>query len=225
MVSEPKDPMLSIWEQTAQVLPDGKKYIIWRNRFDLDYLYITGFVDVDRHSKDEWFASFDDSLKPDGSYQVTPDQWLAKRKYRYVGPVGEAFDPLSLREGDWEPEELEKLLKETILPATTVAEEHFRKGFDKVRNTAFVGGKFRLNRVFKFSLKQLFLNYPSPRRLRELAVAEAREQIFGKRPAAKAPGVSPGVPAKSQSSGYQQGPSKERTTADQLSRLLWKGPK
>lgn len=213
--------MVAVWNETATILPDGISYIIWRDRYDLEYLYLTGFVDTDKHSKDDWINAFEDSRRPDGSYRVTKDQWLAKKHFRYEGPVGFPLDPMMLQEGLWEMKDFEKLLKEGILPATTLTEDHFRKAIEKTKDTAIKDGKYVVNRVFKFGLKQLLLTYPSPRRVREMSVAEARKSSAVPPVAARTKAV-PTVPDKSK---FSQGPSKERQTADKLSDLLWKGRK
>lgn len=215
--------MQVIWDKTSTPHPDGQRYIVWRNRFDLEFLYLMGFVDTDRFSKEEWIDSFRDSLQKGGSYRVTQDQWFAKRIFRYSGPVGEPLDPLSLREGLWEMSEFETLLKEKILPSTTLKEDYFRGAIEKARKTAIKEGKYVVNRPFKFGLKQLLLNYPSPRRLREISVLEAK-QGFASAPRKAAPQKA-GPDKSIQKSGFSEGQSVEKQTADKLSRLLWKGQK
>lgn len=224
MVSQAKDPMLLIWEQTAQVLPDGQKHIVWRDQYDLDYLYMTGFVDTDQFTREQWIEAFQDSLRPDGSYRVTLDQWLAKSHFRFNGLTGKPFDPMQLPERELDLDEFEKLLKEKILPSTTIPESQFRKAVEKTKDTSFRGGKFHLDRPFKINLSQLLLIYPSPRHNRELAVAKARlnlqkdMSVKAKTSATAARPVSPG-------SHYSSGPTQEKRMTDQLSRLLGKGRK
>lgn len=215
--------MQVIWDQTSKPLPDGQRYIVWRNRYDLEFLYIMGFVDTDRFSKEEWIHSFGDSLQKGGSYRVTQEQWFAKRLFRYSGPVGAPLDPLTLREGLWEMGEFETLLKEKILPSTTLKEDYFRGAIEKAKKTAIKDGKYVVNRPFKFGLKQLLLTYPSPRRLREISVLEAK-QGFASAPRKAAPQKA-GPDKSIQKSGFSEGQSVEKQTADKLSRLLWKGQK
>lgn len=212
--------MLAIWDKVSQPSPDGQRYIVWRTRDDIDYLYDTGFVDTDRHKKEDWIDAFKDSLQADKTYRITKDQWLAKRPFRFNGPTSPPFDPLTLQEGEWEIEEFEKILKEKVFPSTTLSEEIFRKAIDKGKEKAFVGGKFILSKAFKFALKQAFILHPSPRRFRELAVAEARDELNKALEAAQK--ARKGSTSKS---GYVSGPSQERSAMDQLSRLLWKGNK
>ncbi|HSA60245.1 MAG TPA: hypothetical protein VLJ37_11235 [bacterium] len=219
MVSQPSDPMMTIWEKVSVPQAGGMRCIVWRNRNDLDYLYDSGFVDTDQYRKEQWIDAFQDSLKPDGSYIVTKDQWLAKRAFRFDGPTGEPFDPLTLPEGEWDMDAFDKLLKQKILPSTTLTEENFRRGFEKARKTAIVNGKVVVNKMFKFNLKQIFLLYPSPRRNREMAVAEERMKLTPP----KADKTSKAATGLSQASGFSTGPSKEQSIQDRLSRLLKKG--
>jgi len=226
MVSPQDDPMLLIWEKVSAIEPkisslepDGARCIIWRNRNDLDYLYDSGFVDTDRFKKEQWIDAFQEALRPDGSYRLTRDQWLAKRPFRYIGPTNPPFDPLTLKEGEWDKEEFEKVFRYNILPSTTISEEQFRKGFEKARKTAFSHGKVVINKPFKFSLKQALLLYPSPRRVREINVAEQREKLT----ALTAPvSAKTATAAKTAPSQFSSGPSKEQSIQDQLNRLLRK---
>lgn len=218
--------MQVIWDKTSKPHPDGQRTIVWRDRYDLEFLYIMGFVDTDRFSKDEWIDSFRDSLQKDGSYRVTQDQWFAKRAFRYSGPVGPPLDPMSIHEGLWDMKEFETFLKEKILPSTTLTEEHFRKAIEKAKKTAIKDGKYVVNRVFKFALKQLLLTYPSPRRIREMSVLEAKHDLGMSTPAKAAPQTAkPAASTVAQNSKFSEGPSAEKQTADKLSRLLWKGQK
>src|SRR5262245_49460505 len=106
----------AIWDKVAVQAPDGKKYIIFKSRTDLDYLYCTGFVDETKYKPDEWVEAFKDSLMPNNAYLVNEDQWLDKVKYHYWGPVGLPWDPMELREGAWEEKEFRAMIKEKIMP-------------------------------------------------------------------------------------------------------------
>ena len=125
MSDKPNDPMKSIWDATAIAYPNGKTLIRWTSRNDLVYLYDIGFVDTDQFSPEQWIKSFEDSLQKDFSYLVTEEQWMAKRSYRYEGPTELPFNPLTMREGEWEPAELDAIVYQKILPSTTLKKEHF----------------------------------------------------------------------------------------------------
>jgi hypothetical protein len=209
--------MLDIWEKVSEPAPDGQRYIRWPTRADIDYLYETGFVDTDRFRKEEWFDAFKDSRQKGGSYIITKGQWMAKRAFRFNGPTSEPFEPLALREGEWEVEEFERILKEKLFPSTTLSEDLFRKAIDKRGEKAIVGGKFLVSKTLKFALKQALIFHPSPRRFRELAVSGAREEM--KKALDASQKLRQGSASKS---GYSSGPTNQRTTVDQLSKLLWK---
>lgn len=225
MVSPSKNPMQAIWDSIAQPDPDGNKYIHWRDRRDIEYLYDTGFVDTDKFSLKEWVEAFRDSLLPNESYRVTLDQWLAKTPFRYNGPTGQPFNPLTIREGEWSPEELWDLIEKQFLPATTLKRDHYEKMLQKGKEAGrFIDGKYIINKPFKFGLKQLVDTYASPKRRRELAVAEAREDLKREKPVLK-PAQKPAASGPSQKTSFTTGQSQEQKTADQLSKLLWKGQK
>ncbi len=212
------DPMKYIWDKVSKPGPDGKRYITYKNLVDLKYLYETGFVDTDKYTLQQWTDTFKPSLKPDGSYQISEQQWMAKRPYRYAGPVDAPFDPIAMREGAWDPDELKTLIDKRIAPSCTLQRSHFDKMLEEGRRMGrFVNGKFTINKPFKFGLKQLLDTYPSPRRLREKALADAA----GKTTTSESSGVRSGVPVPVRS-GFAQGPSKEQSMADKLSRLLMK---
>jgi hypothetical protein len=224
MVSAANDPMRSIWEAIAQKSPDGKRYIQWRDRRDIEYLYETGFVDTDKFSMKEWMDSFQDSLQPNASYRVTEDQWFSKRPFRYSGPTHEPFNPLTMREGEWTPEELDDVIDKQFLPSTNLKREHFEKMLQKGREMGrFVNGKYIINKPFKFGLKQLMDTYASPKRRREMAVVEARENLNRQKPVLRPSQPSPA--ALSHPTAFSTGPSKEKQMTDRLSQLLGKGRK
>lgn len=209
--------MLDIWEKVSVQAPDGQRTIRWPTRADIDYLYDTGFVDTDRFRKEEWLDAFKDSRQKGGSYIITKDQWLAKRPFRFNGPTREPFDPLALREGEWEVEEFERILKERLFPSTTLSEDLFRKAIDKRGEKAIVNGKFLVSKTLKLALKQALIFHPSPQRFRELAVSGAREEM--KKALDASQKLRMGGASKS---GYASGPTNQQTAVDQLSKLLWK---
>ena len=97
-----------------------------------------------------------------------------------------------------------------------------RKGIEKTRDRNFVNGKFLLSKAFKFNVKQMLQLLPSPRRIRELSVAEALNGMQKKNPKKTVSAATAAAPVKS---GYSKGPSKEQIMADQLKRLLSKDQK
>lgn len=211
--------MKYIWEQVSQPDPQGKRFVKYGGRQDLVYLYETGFVDTDKFPLTEWVDAFKDSLQKDGRYLLDENQWMAKKKYRYDGPIDVPFDPLVLPERLWEPSEFEKLLKEKILPSMAIPEKTFRDSLEKVKDKMLVKGKVSIDKQFKFVLKQILDNSPSPRRFREVSLAEALQKMGQGSP-------KPGMPAvpqtAQQKSGFSTGPAASKAAVDQLSKLLGK---
>ncbi len=215
-----EDPMKYIWEKVSTISPDGRRLIKYQNRASLEYLYQTGFVDTDRFTMPQWIDAFNDSLQPDGSYLLSETQWMAKRKYRYDGPVDEPFDPMTIREGEWEPDEFDRLLKEKIFPATSVEEGLFRKTLQGPGSKVFLKGKVVVNKDLKTALKHVLELRPSPRHSRELRFAQLKNKSKGVTPAA----VSPPTPVQAQreASRFAMGVSESKQALDQLSKLLGK---
>lgn len=210
--------MKYIWEQVSQPDAQGRRLITYGGRNDLAYLYETGFVDTDKFKLEDWVEAFKDSLQKDGRYILNEQQWMLKKKYRYDGPIDPPFDPLTLPEKLWEPSDFERLLKEKILPALAIPEKTFRESLLRAKDKLFVNGKVNLEKQFKFALKQIFEMSPSPRRYREVSLAEALQKT---RPGAPSVGVAATPsPAAQQKSGFSKGPAASQAAVDQLSKLL-----
>lgn len=204
----------SIWDKVAAQAPDGKKYLIFKSRTDLDYLYCTGFVDEAKYKPSDWVEAFSDSLMPNGAYMVSEAQWLDKVKYHFWGKVGLPWNPMELREGEWSDAEFGTMIKDKILPQIFFTPEEFEKVLGEAKkNGLMVGGKYMVTKLVKENLVDLLNNYPSPRRAREIDVAALTGQT------AAGPGVAatPG-----QKSGFTQGVSPSQKAADRLSQLLSK---
>jgi len=203
----------AIWDKVAAQAPDGKKYIIFKSRTDLDYLYCTGFVDETKYSSEDWVNAFSDSLMPNKAYLVSEEQWLDKVKYHFWGKVGTPWNPLELREGAWEEAEFRAMVKEKILPQIFYTEAEFEKILAEAKKSGLVmGGKYMITKAVKENLLDLLNNYPSPRRAREMDVAALKGQpLSGGSPAGQA-----------QKSGFSQGLSPSQKAADRLSQLLSK---
>lgn len=212
------DPMKFIWDGVSQPStssPASPRVIKYRDRNDLEYLYKTGFVDTDKFTLREWMESFKDSLQTNGEYILTESQWMKKGQYRYHGPVDPPFDPMEIREGSWTMKDLQKLMREKILPSLEVEEDFLTK--------SIFGGKPQpagkemvfINKQFKVNLQHLLTQRPTPRRMRELSLAQVKAK-------SAVPGTPPAKTTVPQSSSFSQGPSSSKTTMDQLSRLLSK---
>ncbi len=204
-----------IWARVSIKAPDGKNYILFKVRDDIVYLYCTGFVDEKKHTLKEWVEAFDDSRMPNGMYMVGEDQWMDKVRFRYSGPVGQPFDPMSVREGDWPEAAMEKLIQEKILPAVYFTEPEFRSIWNEARATFYKDGIYRISAAVKNDLKSLLDSYPSPAQVRALGILEAKlnlGQISG----------AAGLPKAGTSTAYAQGPTPSQVAAGKLAALLSK---
>ncbi len=218
MPSPQKDAMLYIWEAVTEKKDDGQWYIVWENRHDLEYLYSQGFVDTDKFTLEEWVKAFDDTKRPNGQYWVTLKHWVLKRPFRYEGPVEAPFDPFTLREGEWTKGDFQEILRQNILPATSLKEKDFESAFLKFKDKLFKDDKLLLTADLKKGFLAILQTYPSPRRNREMAVLKAKQN----------PG-STNTPSLNQAqknqaaSSFKQGPSPENTAKKKLEDLFWKG--
>ncbi|QQR80561.1 MAG: hypothetical protein IPJ69_14950 [Deltaproteobacteria bacterium] len=209
------NPMKFIWDHQAQAGPDGKKYIRYSHNGEIAYLYRTGFVDTDKFTQEEWLASFNSSKRSDGSYWLTEEQWMAKQKFVYLGPVGTPLEPPTLQEGLWPVKDFEILLKTQILPAVDIDEKSLRALLPNKGIQLDKSGKILLTKDFKAFLQNLILDRPSPTQARAASLKEAQKNI-------KNPAVSPKSPTVSQKSAFSMGPSKAQQSQNQFSQLLSK---
>lgn len=172
-----QDPMEYIWEKTAKLVdPGGQKIIHYTNNEELAYLYDSGFVDTAKFTIEQWRAAYADSLQPDGSYKVTHNQWLAKRPFRYNGPIPTPFDPLKLPDGDISRDEMTALVKKEIVPATPLKETQIPQFVDALAlRYLSKEGKFMVGAGLKKELAWLLENHPSPFRRLQLRVANVIE--------------------------------------------------
>jgi hypothetical protein len=203
----------AIWDKVAVQAPDGKKYLVFKSRTDLDYLYCTGFVDETKYKPSDWVDAFSDSLMPNGAYMVSEGQWLDKVKHHFWGPVGLPWNPLELREGVWEEKEFRAMIDEKIMPQIFFTAEEFEKVLSEAKkNGLTVNGKYMVTKVVKQNLIDLLNDYPSPRRAREMDVAALKGQLATGGTAA----------GQTQKSGFAKGTSPSQQAADRLSQILSK---
>lgn len=201
-------PMEELWEKTAVTGDDGQKYIIYKGPDDLLYLYACGFVDFRQYKPQEWIESFNDSKLKNGIYLVTKEQWLAKEKYRYTGPVGEPFDPDFLVEKEITEGQFEKIFRYFICPSTWVPIESIPpilEGYRKRKK--LVDGKIKIDSELKKEFKRVLEKMPSPLRILQLDVEMIRS---GK-------GRKASPTGKTQ---YETGPSVQKVASERLSQIL-----
>ena len=199
-----------MWERCAKPGADGRKYIVIKDRADVEYHYWSGFVDDEKFSVQEWADAFQDSLLAKGVYLVNEDQWLAKAKYHYSGPIHPPWDPMTIREGEWDETELETLAWEKLKPNVYFSKEDFAKVIAEVKRTIpKASGKYVIGRALKQDWTEFVNTYASPRRVLQMGVAQLK--------AARGQPISPQAPVQT---GFVQGPSASRQIADKLSQLI-----
>lgn len=203
----------AMWEKVAKPGADGKKYIIIKNRTDLEYHYWSGFVDDDQFTVQDWIAAFQDSLLPNGMYLVNEPQWMDKASYHYSGPINAPYDPMTIREGEWTEEDLEKLVWENIKPCVYFSKEDFGKVIAEAKKSMpRSNGNYVISNALKKDWLEFMNTYASPKRVLQMGVAQLR--------AAKGQAAS-GGPAVA-GSGFVQGPGPSQQVADKLSQLIAK---
>ncbi len=174
MSSDKSDRALrAIWDKVSVKAEDGQRYILLKNRDDIEYLYCSGFVDETKFGIQKWVDSFADALMPNSAYLLDEHQWMDKVQFHYSGPVKAPFDPMQLREGEWTEDEMQELIREKILPSIYLTADDFGKIFEEAKKQGLMtDGRYIINRATKEGLLDLINDCPSPRRCRELSVAE-----------------------------------------------------
>lgn len=165
------DPMEQIWEKIATPDATGEKVVVYKGEQDLVFLYANGLVDADQYGLEEWVAAFADSRQKDGTYRLTHEQWMAKKKFRYNGPVHKPFDPQRLKDGEYTPEEFYGILKEELVPSTWLTEQSIPKVMKNYQAAGkFKDGKFVIDQALKDDFEKILRFYPSPLRILQIDV-------------------------------------------------------
>lgn len=170
------NPMEEIWNSVSKSGKDGKRSITLKGVGDLAFLYLSGFVDVKQHNFKSWIAAFQPSKLADGSFAVTHDQWLEKRKFRYEGPVETPFDPNTIEEKEYTEDEFIKLMGKEILPNTQFDPGVIPQMMANLRlQKKSQNGKVNLDKKLKHELIELLNRYPHPQRVLQAMVYALKE--------------------------------------------------
>ncbi len=165
------EPMEELWMKVSKRFKDGNRYIALEGVNDLSFLYVSGFVDVKKFPFKDWIEAFKDSRQSTGKYIVNHEQWLAKKKFRFTGPIGVPFDPMTIPEKAYTEKEIIDLLSKKIIPNTTYDPSYIPQVMNNLRaQNKFVNGKFIIDRKTKEYVNQIVNTYPSPTRILELMV-------------------------------------------------------
>lgn len=182
LIEENRSDMETIWRRSPKEehLPPHLKgeYVLYLAT-DPRYLYLSGFVDVKNFSYEEWENAFQNCKQPNGSYLISKDQFIALGKYKYSGPVKKPLDAMKIREGWYKLTDWHEFCVNSILPSTSLLSIDNLILMEKMARDQgkIVGDRIFVDKSDKLRLKQLFDEHPSPVRRREIAVAEAYEEL------------------------------------------------
>jgi hypothetical protein len=210
-----KEAMEWLWEKLCEKDENGDLYIIWTHP-DVVEMYHNGFVDTDKFSKEKWIEAFKGDPREGVHYKISKKSWLAKRPFRYNKKLTAPFDPLSIREGEWSPEDLRALLENKVFPLTTISDRQIDPMFKTAREMGrYVNGFYVVTKPFKIGLKSLIMNNPSPKFRREQDFAKAEQQLESKgKKSAKS------TLTDQRKSGFVVGERPDRRVSGKLSDLL-----
>jgi hypothetical protein len=160
------DVMEHLWK-TLEKTPDGK-HIVY-SEVDIVHLWLTGFVDTEKVSLEEWKAVFEPLRQADDKFLVSKDNFLALDRYRYKGEIHVPFDAMKINEGKYTDEGLEDLIKASIIPSCGLSREKFREFVDTLKkNFRQPDGLILIKKEAKSRIKTLLDKHPSPLRNLEL---------------------------------------------------------
>ncbi len=174
-MSTTQTAMERLWDK----LPKNKDgYTVTYAPGDLPYLYSRGFVDSQRFTLEQWKQAFAPYKAKDGNFILTREQFLKLDVYRFKQIVGDAFEPLKLREGAWPDHELAYLWQSTIKTSSTITFEIFEKSIEIYKKKGKVNklGHLLVDLEVKQQLQYLLERFPSPKRILEKEVAKIREK-------------------------------------------------
>lgn len=145
---------------------------------DPRYLYEVGFVYTTQFSFEEWEKAFEPYKQVDGTYLISKNQFIALGKYKAPDLVKKPLDPMKLREGWYDTHSWHEFCVKSVIPSTTLTVEQLVEAEKKMKDEGqIVDGKILVDKQVKLRLKFMLDNFPSPARRRELAVAEAYENL------------------------------------------------
>ncbi|OGQ30565.1 MAG: hypothetical protein A3B79_05545 [Deltaproteobacteria bacterium RIFCSPHIGHO2_02_FULL_50_15] len=170
--------MEHIWKTVAKTDKDGQEFIHYTGIAELNFLYFTGFVDTRKYTLEEWQKAFLDARLPNGTYKVKKEQWMAKKHFRYNGPVDKPFKPLEdLEEREYAEAEITNILKNKIIPSTSVDEKTILGYIGHYKSRGLiVDGRMKMDKTTKRDIHNLLEMYPSPLRVLQVNVQKVREQ-------------------------------------------------
>lgn len=205
------DPLEVIFNQVSKEEKDGKRHIFFKDHVDIAFLYATGFVDAKKFNYKQWLDSFDPSKQPDGSYIVSKEQWMEKRKFYYDGPIHPPWDPMAVEEREYSEKEIHDLLVEKVLPCTIFDASYAQVYINNLKAQGrLANGKAKVDKPAKEYILQVINQYPSPMRVLEVSVYRLRDTRLGQTQAAQ---------NQIQKSGFAAGMTAQEIHAQRLASL------
>lgn len=207
------DPLEAIFHRVAKESKGAKdkKYIFFKDQVDIAFLYASGFVDAKKYTYKQWLDAFDPSKQANGSYVVSHEQWMEKKKFHYDGPINPPWDPMALEERDYTEKEITELLVQKILPCTVFDSSYAQTYINNLKAQAkLVNGVAFMDKAAKDYILQVINQFPAPMRVLEVAV-------WGLKKAKK--GITQAAQTRIQESGFATGATAQQIFANRLADL------
>ena len=175
-----------MWNQLPKN-PDADHVTLTKK--DLIDMWESGIVDTQKYDINAWSSAFDGHKRPDGTFLLNKEEFLAKEPYRYKGEIMIPFDAMMINEGKYTDEGLNELFEASIVPSCLLNKPALKKFLDDLK------AEFRekssklieIRQPAKLKIKNLLDQNPSPLRRLEIIfdflIKEAKEKpVSGKAP-------------------------------------------
>ncbi len=182
LIEKNRFDMETIWSRCSKeegLPPQFKGEHVLYLATDPKYLYLSGFVDVENFTLDEWENAFQECKQPNGTYLISKEKFIKLGKYKYSGPVKKPLDAMKIREGWYKLTDWHEFCVNSILPSTTLisVDDLIQIESNLKKNGKIVGNRILIDKSDKLRIKQLIDEHPSPIRRREISVANAYDQL------------------------------------------------
>ncbi len=174
-----------IWAQIPKEtkLPAGLEgeYIRYLST-DPRYLYNTGFVDNLLNKLEDWEAAFLPFKQDDQSFLLSKDNFLSLGKFRYTGFIRRPVDAMKVRDGWYDLNIWREFVVRDIIPSTTKLSEKELEASEAeaLKQGRIKDGRVKVDDATRRRLQFLMDQFPSPTRMREMALETAFQEIINK---------------------------------------------
>ena len=166
-----QDFMEGMWE-AAPKTKDGRVQYVDE---DVENLWRGGFINTENIDLDNWMKIMSKYKQPDEIYLLDHDQFVAMDDHRYKGEVKIPFNPMLINEGQYTEEDVDNLIKLSVLPSCGLDPEQIEFIINKYKSDfKMPNGLITMNESFKIKILALVETYPSPLRNLETML----DQIF-----------------------------------------------